>query len=26
MAEGEDETLIGVIVDDICGVIRAAAA
>jgi phosphoglucosamine mutase len=26
MAEGEDEALIGVIVDDICGVIRAAAA
>jgi phosphoglucosamine mutase len=26
MAEGEDETLINTIVDDICGVIRAAAA
>jgi phosphoglucosamine mutase len=26
MAEGEDEALIGSIVDDICGVIRAAAA
>jgi phosphoglucosamine mutase len=26
MAEGEDEALIGVIVDDICGVIRASAA
>ncbi len=26
MAEGEDENLIGVIIDDICGVIRAAAA
>ncbi len=26
MAEGEDEALIGTIVDDLCGVIRAAAA
>jgi phosphoglucosamine mutase len=26
MAEGEDELLIGSVVDDICGVIRAAAA
>jgi phosphoglucosamine mutase len=26
MAEGEDEDLVGAVVDDICGVIRAAAA
>jgi len=26
MAEGEDEDLVGVVVDDICGVIRSAAA
>jgi phosphoglucosamine mutase len=26
MAEGEDEDLVGAVVDDICGVIRSAAA
>ena len=26
MAEGEDESLVGAVVDEICGVIRTAAA